>query len=345
MDRRAFLSCSLAAAATAPFFSKNLLAQDKPILSNSDKLRNLESQALRRLAFGSCNKPSRDQSYWSTIARDQPQLWIWLGDSIYADKAPLDQRQEWYDIQKTNSFYRAFTDQVPVLGIWDDHDYFNGNADGRYEEKDGSKKLLLDFLNVPDNDPVRQRPGIFQSHAFGPPGQRTQIILLDLRYFMDRQKNVKSLLGELQWAFLEESIQNSDADLLILGSSLNVCSKVTFTGLEGWNSFGAERQRLYDLLSSTDVPTVLLSGDRHMGEIYRIILGNGKPIYELMSSGLTHALGVKLPNKEREGEMVGRRNFGFLEIDWTSTGPQVKLQLRSPERPLIYQDHLARFYG
>ncbi|MDQ3234279.1 MAG: alkaline phosphatase family protein [Pseudobdellovibrionaceae bacterium] len=343
MDRREFLRCGLSAAATAPFFSKNLWAQTSPIPGNVEKLQALEAGPLRRLAFGSCNKQTHDQSYWQWIAREQPQLWIWLGDCIYADRASLDTRRQWYDALKTNSFYKAFTDQVPIIGTWDDHDYFNGNADGRYEDKDASKLLMLDFMGVSPEDPVHARPGVFQKYTLGPAGQCTDIILLDLRYFMDRKKNEKSLLGELQWAFLEEAIRNSTADLLIIGSSLNVSSRITFFGLEGWNAFGGERQRLYDLLASTPTPTVLLSGDRHMGEIYRIVLGNGKPIYELMSSGLTHALGVKLPSKERQGETVGKRHYGCLDIDWGATGPQVQLQLRSNEQSRIYQNHLAQF--
>lgn len=343
MDRRSFLSCGIAAAASAPFFSAKSLAEEWAVPSNQEKLQKLTDQALTRVAFGSCNEQTKDQSYWRLIAQDQPQLWIWLGDNIYADRANIDVRGQWYSAQKNNGFYKSFTDQVPVIGTWDDHDFFDGGADAGYAEKDASKQLMLDFLDVPADDPLRSRPGVFQNHVFGPVGKRTQLIMLDLRYFMERPKARRSLLGELQWKFLEDSIRENPADLLIIGSSLNVCSRITVAGLEGWHAFANERQRLYDLLASIDTPAILLSGDRHMGEIYRIVLGNGKPLYEVMSSGLTHAFGIKLPNKERQGEMVGKKNFGFLEIDWTSTGPQVKMQLRSTEKAAIYQNLAAQF--
>jgi alkaline phosphatase D len=326
------------AAAAAPLLPKSLLASSAP-----DRLTALSEEPLRRVAFGSCNNQMKAQDHWPWIARENPQLWIWLGDNIYADRASFDDRRAWYRLLKENAAYKKFIDQVPVIGTWDDHDYFTENADGSYEGKDGSKALLLQFMDVAADNPVWNRPGIFQSYAFGPIGQRTQVILLDLRYFQNKNKNERSLLGELQWQFLEEEIASSSADLFLIGSSLNVCSPVALASLEGWRAFPAERQRLYELLASTDKPCILLSGDRHMGEIYRIILPSGKPVYEVMSSGLTHAVGVRLPSPERQGELVGRKNFGMLTIDWTGVGPEVQIRLQSAERQAIYQALGAQF--
>ncbi len=338
MDRRLFVRHCLMAAATAPLFPKSLLASTVP-----DRLAALSNEPLRRIAFGSCNDQTKRQDHWQWIARENPQLWIWLGDNIYADKASLGDRRAWYRLLKENADYKKFIDQVPVIGTWDDHDYYNENADSSYEEKDGSKALMLEFMDVAWDNPVQSRPGVFQSYAFGPVGQRTQVILLDLRYFQNKNKTERSLLGELQWQFLENEIASSDADLFLIGSSLNVCSPVAISSLEGWRAFPAERQRLYDLLASTDKPCIMMSGDRHMGEIYRIVLPSGKPVYEVMSSGLTHAVGVKLPSPERQGELVGRKNFGMLTIDWTSIGPEVQIRLQSAERSAIYQSLGTRF--
>ncbi len=342
MDRRTFMSRSLAAAALVPLASSQLLAHEQSP-SNQEKLLSLQSEPLRRFAFGSCNDQTRDQSYWDIIGEAQPQLWIWLGDNIYADRANLGDRRQWYQLQKANPYYQRFCAQVPMIGTWDDHDYWNENADASYPEKDGSKAIMLEFLDVPQNDPVHRRAGVYQSYEIGPVGQRTQIILLDLRYFQDRNRSQRQLLGADQWSFLEAEIAKSTADLLVIGSSLNVCSPIAALGLEGWQAFGQERQRLFQLLASNDIPTILLSGDRHFGEFYRIILDNGKPVYEVMSSGLTHAVGVKLPNRWRQGEMVGRKNFATLEIDWTGTGPAVQMQLRSTERSDIYGQLQSQF--
>ncbi len=36
------------------------------------------------IAFGSCNRIDKPQPHWKTILLNNPDLWIWLGDNIYA---------------------------------------------------------------------------------------------------------------------------------------------------------------------------------------------------------------------------------------------------------------------
>ena len=40
------------------------------------------------IAFGSCNKLTMPQTMWQHVIANNPQLWVWLGDIIYADRAP-----------------------------------------------------------------------------------------------------------------------------------------------------------------------------------------------------------------------------------------------------------------
>ena len=43
------------------------------------------TEQIQTIAFGSCNKQDKDQSFWSVIQAHNPDLWLWLGDNIYAD--------------------------------------------------------------------------------------------------------------------------------------------------------------------------------------------------------------------------------------------------------------------
>ncbi|MDD1444482.1 alkaline phosphatase family protein, partial [Dolichospermum sp. ST_sed3] len=207
-------------------------------------------------------RSKKDQAYWQLIGRQQPQLWLWLGDNIYADRAELKERRQWYQLQKSSLHYREFWEKIPIIGTWDDHDYYTENASGSYAEKDASKDLMLEFLDVGAEHPVRQHLGVYQNYELGPEGQKTQIIMLDLRYFQNRNKCEPELLGAQQWNFLESAIADSSSNLLIIGSSLNVCSSLRVPHLEGWYAFPNERKRLYELLASTDKPCIFLSGAR-----------------------------------------------------------------------------------
>ncbi len=334
MERRAFLQKTSLALATLPF-SSALAAQSytDSLVSktNAELLADLSEKAVTRIAFGSCNDSKKDMSYWSYIARDKPDLWIWLGDNIYADFTSLAERENRYTQLKTHPLYERFRSETPIIGIWDDHDYGYNNSNGSFWSKEESQQLFCNFMDIQPGEAARVQDGIYRSFEFGPQGQRTQVILLDMRYNMDQNLVRRKILGDEQWAWFENQVLTSTADLLVIGSSLAVTSNIALLGLEGWAGYGEERRRLYDLLAQTETPAVLLSGDRHFAELYRVVLPSGRVVHEAMSSGLTHSSGVVLPHPGRISPMVGKKNYGMLEVDWSSGRPEVNMQIKSAE--------------
>ena len=205
---------------------------------------------------------------------------MWLGDNIYADWASPEERLEEYLKVKLNADYMAMRENTGVLGVWDDHDYGADNQDGSFKDKVFSQQLHNDFLDVEVDHPTRFREGIYRSDTFGPVGQQTEIISLDLRYFKSSPRN-GGLLGEEQWEWLKLTLRNSSADLLIINTSIHLSSRVTGFGLEGWNKYPEERKRMYDLLSQIETPTLVLTGDRH-----RLSLSNSNYPVENLSMRL-----------------------------------------------------------
>ncbi len=331
MDRRSFIQRGAigtgALICTHKVFGFGLVER-----SNQQALGDLSSKALTRIAFGSCNYSWQDQSYWKLIAREQPDLWIWLGDNIYSDLATDGLRDDLYQNLKGNSFYKQFRSEVPIIGTWDDHDYAGNNSDKNFSHKDISKRSMLSFLDVPSNAPVWEHCGVYQSYAFGPIGKRVQTILIDNRYNMDKSLIQPKLLGDIQWQWLEDTVRSSDADLIIFGSGINMTSPFAGGELEGWHSFAKDKSRFYGLIAEVGIPTIVLSGDRHFAEITKTILPGGLPLFEVMSSGLTHCSPLVLPHPGALIPAIGQKNFGFLTIDWDDIGPQVKLEIKSPQR-------------
>ena len=343
MDRRQFLSNSSMFIGGLLLPPGLLRAQDAVVSPANPKLDEILDQPLRKIAFGSCNHSHQDQSYWRQIGQQQPDLWLWLGDTIYGDGLSMAQRRTRFQDLKNHADYAAFRQHTAILGTWDDHDYASDNQDGSFADKISSKAMTLNFLDTPPDSPVWARSGIYQSYEFGPAGQRTKVILLDLRFNMDRSKTHKTLLGAEQWRWLESELQQHSSDLLLIGSSLNVTSPNTGLGVEGWNSFPNERQHLYDLIAQTRLPTILLSGDRHYAEFSKVDLPSGQAVYEFMSSGLTHSAGYALPHPHRLAKMVGENNFGVLQIDWAGLGPVVRMEMRSPVTGEVFRQHISTF--
>ncbi len=137
------------------------------------------------IAFGSCNKQDSAQLIWNVISKNNPDLWIWLGDNIYGDSDDTAVLASKYRMQMQNAAYAEFAAQVRIIGTWDDHDYGINDGGRNFPIKNESKNLLLQFLNIKGDAEVRKHDGVYQSYLFGNGKQQVKIILLDTRYFRD----------------------------------------------------------------------------------------------------------------------------------------------------------------
>jgi hypothetical protein len=86
-----------------------------------------------RVAFGSCNKPSRKQPLWETILATRPEVWLWTGDAVYTNGSDLPDLTAAYALQWENREYSKFLSEskVRVMGAIDDHDYGVNDAVNR----------------------------------------------------------------------------------------------------------------------------------------------------------------------------------------------------------------------
>ncbi len=304
-------------------------------------------QVIDVIAFGSCNEQNDPQVIWPTIAKHTPDLWIWLGDNIYGDTENMSVMAEKYAQQMSHEPYRAFISEHPIIGIWDDHDYGVNDGDKNYSMKEESKELMLDFLNVAPDAEVRDRPGAYQSYTLGPDGKQIKVILLDGRSFRDELSKGETptgrgylpnpegdILGEAQWDWLEQQLENSEAEIHLIGCGIQFIPEEH--RFEKWANFPAARKRLFDLMAEHDVSQpILISGDRHIAEISRLTVeGLEQPIYEVTASGMTHSyesVGNE-PNRHRVGPIIGQKNFGLMRIDWSDgDSPSIQLEVRGIE--------------
>jgi alkaline phosphatase D len=63
-------------------------------------------------------------------------------------------------------------EQVPILPIWDDHDYGFNDAGGDFPYRHQSAALFRAFWGVPADSPRGRREGLYDAWAFGPDGCR-----------------------------------------------------------------------------------------------------------------------------------------------------------------------------
>ena len=298
--------------------------------TTTDATESTVDEQVFRIAIGSCSRQDLPEHLWVEVNNTNPDLWIWLGDNVYADTEDMQKMENDYNIQKSHPDYQTLLANTPVIGTWDDHDFGQNDGGKEYPKKDSSKVKLLEFLDVlPDND-VWTHTGVYQSYTYGSGDQSVKIILLDTRYFRDplledtetdaryKPNPEGDILGEEQWFWLEEELRGSQARVNIIASSIQIIPDEQ--GWEKWANLPQAHDRLYKLLASTKPSNpFFLSGDRHISEFMKVdIDGLDHPVYEFTSSGLTHtwAAGSEEPNRFRTGSMLIAKSFGVIDLNW-----------------------------
>ena len=300
---------------------------------------------LEHVVFGSCldthEHPMLDRTL--TLPRD---LFIFMGDNIYADKGGIPMMQEKYALLKNSRFFRGLKNK-PILATWDDHDFGQNDGGADYPLKREAQAEFWNWLDEPADSPRRRQQGVYHEQSFGPPGKRVQVILLDTRYFRSPLEKVPkdkamlggtsvptddettTILGSAQWAWLENVLQEP-AELRIIVSSIQFAPEAH--GGESWANFPHEKRRMLSLIKGHTA--LVLSGDRHWCEFSR------DGVFDFTSSSMTqkHPRGTPTPNRHRiVPKTYHMPNVGLLSIDWATRSITAKVIGEDGEAKITHQ--------
>ncbi len=317
-----------------------------------------EKKPLARIAFGSCVHQDKPQPIWGPINATKPDLWIFLGDNIYADTEDIALMRRMYGQLGAQEGYQRLKKQCPILATWDDHDFGKDDAGEDFPKKKEAQEVFLDFFGIAKDSPRRKREGVYHAEVYGPPGKRVQVIMLDMRYhrsgikkdpklpraggqYIPNTDEKATILGAEQWKWLEEQLK-TPAEVRLLGSSVQLIANEHRH--EKWGNFPREVERLYGLIRKTKANgLIVLSGDRHLAELSMGEVGVGYPIYDITSSGLNQAnrfFRRLEPNKARLAIMDQGNNFGMVRIDWAKADPLISLEIHDEEGDVTIRQKL-----
>lgn len=315
-----------------------------------------QEKTISTIVIGSCALQSGPQDYWNTLNAENPELFLFIGDNIYADNLNYRKLKKQYSRLGKSKGFQQMRKNALIMAVWDDHDYGLNDGGSDYVNKHHSKKAFLKFFKPPKSSRAWRGPGIYRQRIFGKPGQQVQVILLDTRFFRsplkawpkDQWKEKgryipdespeKTMLGEAQWYWLSQVLKKTADVRLIITSIQAIPSE---HGFEKWSNFPHERKRLFQTIKDSGAHgVVLISGDRHAGELSILPadhpLGVGYPLYELTSSGLNTKMA---PNKEepnpfRLGEKHIVNHYGVIKVNWGSAA-SISFQLKSVEGDVL----------
>ncbi len=274
-----------------------------------------------RVAFGSCARIARDavQRIFDVVVRESPDLFLWLGDNVYADSEAPEAIADEYRRQREVHSLQPLIRSVPQLAIWDDHDFGYNNSDGTSPYKDASLATFRNYWANPSYG-LPEAPGVFFAKQFG----GIDFFMLDGRYYRSPNDAPdgpgKHFLGPAQGAWLREQLRASRAPfkMLVCGSGWSMAD-----GPEGdtWAAFRTERDALFDFIRDEKIGGVVcLSGDSHVGELNCIPWSarGGYDIYDLVSSPLAQSPATSWVRQHPELRLrdvyAGGANFGMLHF-------------------------------
>lgn len=303
---------------------------------------------LTLIGLGSCSDQNLPEPIWKTIKEANPQLFIMMGDNVYAsrkeDKPIIDQ----YIKMNRITEYKDLRESIPFLATWDDHDY--GQNDGGVDnpEKDEARRVFLNYWSYLKFTMPKDQQGIYHSRIIGTKNRKVQVILLDTRW--DRSPLVKNpeynaetnteqppkiflptddknarMLSEAQWKWLDQELAKP-ANLRLIVSSVQLIANDHY--FEKWGNFPKERERFFALLKKHKAKNaVILSGDRHLSAIAKEDIKGLGTVYDVTASSLNKPSRNLMPEVDQSYTAPSflKPNFGLLAIDWSKKSLTVQI--------------------
>ncbi len=207
------------------------------------------------------------------------QVMVKKGEIILNDKTVLQAFRNKYN-RVFDINFQNMASSIPLMAVWDDHDYGNDNSDSTYPYKEEARKVFKE--NFPHYSFVQKDGGIYYKFSIAD----ADIFVLDVRWYRSPMQTDdgerKTMLGDEQLEWLLNELKNSKAKIKIVfsGVSLNDYGGDTSSdrdGYDNWSGYKFERNKILSFIDDNEIKGVLVfSGDQHYPSSY--ILNWKKPL-------------------------------------------------------------------
>ncbi|GAP76047.1 phosphodiesterase/alkaline phosphatase D-like protein [Pseudoalteromonas sp. SW0106-04] len=316
-----------------------------------------QSKRLDRIALGSCFKTKGDMpEALARLISHQPDLFLWLGDNIYADTQDMKVMRQKYDDKKQNPHYRQFlAAQIPVMATWDDHDFGRNNDGKHYPKREQAQQEYLRHFDIPETDPrYQQQQGIYEAKMLGPSGERTHVITLDARYFRSPtfsqygqcEGEQSTILGEQQWQWLEHQLQQP-AQVTLIASGIQVLPPLHQQRSRSSYCAYGDGQAFEDALSSMQEQTMSGTSYESWAEMPAQRARLLRLVQQAVNEGRTQAV-IFLSGDQHWGELLQKKipasaeyskAVTVYEVTASGFGQNWPYHIENPLRMPIYADH------
>jgi len=241
----------------------------------------------------------------NAVRAQQPDFFVHLGDTIYADRNGAAQQLEefWskYRINRDDAATQACFRDTSAYVVWDDHEVEDNYLPGHPLAPIG-QRAFLDYWPIrrPSAEPER----IFRSFRWG---KAVELFILDTRQYRDLTK--ATMLGKVQKDWFFDGIARSQAMFKFIATTVPMAGG----GSDRWDGYPKERNEILRYINDKNIRgIVFLSADLHCAAITKIP-GSGR-LKDITAGPLAAPLNRVTNGTAGRFEYFLAENFNFAKI-------------------------------
>lgn len=268
-------------------------------------------------------------SIMETMRTMNPDFFVFLGDTIYADKdRPARELSDYWNKYRENrdGFAERLFAETSVYAMWDDHEVDSDFTSTHSLMPTGRQAF---FHYWPVRQPTQDSTRLYRAFRWG---TGVELFLLDTRQYRNPATNTMLGTDQKQWLLAQLATSSARFKFII--------SSVPFSDprIDKWGEFPDERDEILDFLVKHGITGVLfLAGDVHHAAVSRMPgLTDRK---EFIFGPLAAPMNYKISSQEPRFEYFNdaSRNFGKITVHPDSLKPSVHIEWFDAYRTLLHE--------
>lgn len=290
-----------------------------------------DDPAVVKFAFsGDTREGYQPFTIMDSIRAMQPHFFIYLGDTIYADRGgtatQLPEYWAKYRRNRNDAASRRLYSDTSLYVIWDDHEVAN-DYDGPHPLGATGRRAFFDYWPVRRD--AREPDRLYRSFRWG---KAMELFLLDGRQYRNRARG--SLLGEQQKRWLFDAVESSTAMFKIIATAVPFFGG----GSDRWDGYPREREEVLGWIAEKNIKGVtLISADLHYAAVTR--LPGNRGLKEIVTGPMAAQMNVFATGMSERFEFFSNKtfNYGMITIDPHSRPPQAMVEIFDQDNGSLYK--------
>lgn len=276
-----------------------------------------------KFVAAACGQTGSTHSVYTSILNEDPLFYLCTGDFFYSDIGVNDPdlfRQS-YQAVMASTVQRTLYQNVPIVYVWDDHDFGPDNSNGGSASRPAARSVYQEYV---PHYPLAEGSGdipIYHTFSQG----RVKFIVTDQRSEKDSPNITddanKSTMGATQKAWLKQELMDGrDNYKLIVW--VNSYPWIGNDSSDHWGGYTTERDEIAGYIKTNNIDNLcMIAGDAHMVAIddgSNNIYPDGQPGFPVLQSAALDKNGSVKGGPYSEGTYPGGGQYSLIEI--TDTG-------------------------